>query len=172
MKQLKFYWHIHHGVLLEPLTEPLKNRIEYIKNDKPKEEIELRLKLIKPVKGKLPKELIKKAQEWYKIQQKYNKVAQEYDKIKREYEIIVKGRYSCLEYGKIVKKYYEVVNKYRKIIAEYNKIGKENLKKVIGYENIIQKYLPQLKTLHKKECGCGYDFKRKTIFTKKNGFKK
>jgi len=58
-KKLKWYWHIHHGKLLEVLTEPLKNRIKYIKKQKSKEEspdkIKLRLKLLKPVKGKLPK---------------------------------------------------------------------------------------------------------------------
>jgi len=60
MKKLtKYYFHIHHEVLVEALTEPLKNRIKYIKENKPKDEIELRLRLIKPVKGKLPSEFIK-----------------------------------------------------------------------------------------------------------------
>ena len=47
MKKTKFYWHIHHDQLLEPLTEPLKNRIKFIKKNKPKHEIKLRLKLLK-----------------------------------------------------------------------------------------------------------------------------
>ena len=58
-KKVKWYWHIHHEKLLEPLTEPLKNRIKYIKEEKAKDEtpeqIKLRLKLMKRVKGKLPK---------------------------------------------------------------------------------------------------------------------
>ena len=29
-----------------------------------------------------------------------------------------------------------------------------------------------IKKLHKKQCGCFYDFKRKTIFTRGNGFVK
>src|SRR3972149_3248625 len=33
---VQMYWHIHHQQLAEPLTEPLKNRIAYIKKDKPK----------------------------------------------------------------------------------------------------------------------------------------
>src|SRR3972149_4661141 len=40
---VQMYWHIHHQQLAEPLTEPLKNRIAYIKKDKPKDEIKLRL---------------------------------------------------------------------------------------------------------------------------------
>ena len=58
-KNAKWYWHIHHEKLLELLIEPLKNRIKYIKEVKSKEEkpkkIKLRLKLLKRVKGKLPK---------------------------------------------------------------------------------------------------------------------
>ena len=51
-KGLKLYWHIHHDQLVENLTEPLKNRIDYIKKEKPEDEIELRLKLLKKVKCK------------------------------------------------------------------------------------------------------------------------
>ena len=54
-KGLKWYWHIHHETLVENLTEPLQNRIDCIKSSKPKDEIKLRLKLLKPVKGILPK---------------------------------------------------------------------------------------------------------------------
>jgi hypothetical protein len=46
----KYYWHIHHGILFEEATEPIKNRIAYIKSDKPECEVALRLRLLKPVK--------------------------------------------------------------------------------------------------------------------------
>ena len=49
-----FWWHVHHETLVEQLTEPVRARINYIKKDKPKDEIELRLKLMKPVLGKIP----------------------------------------------------------------------------------------------------------------------
>jgi hypothetical protein len=49
-KGVRLYWHIHHQQLVENLTEPLKNRIAYIKSDKPKEEQAIRLKLLKKVK--------------------------------------------------------------------------------------------------------------------------
>jgi len=62
----KYYFHIHHEVLVETLTEFLKNRIKYIKENKPKDEIELRLRLIKPVKGKLPSKFVKANQAWIK----------------------------------------------------------------------------------------------------------
>jgi len=51
---VKFAWHVHHDVLLEPLIETLKNRIAYIKDNKPEDEIATRLRLLKPVVGGLP----------------------------------------------------------------------------------------------------------------------
>mgnify|MGYP001611374503 CR=1 FL=1 len=50
---MKYYWHIHHEVLLEP-SDDIGERIEYIKNNKPVEEIPIRLHLLKEVKGRLP----------------------------------------------------------------------------------------------------------------------
>src|SRR3990167_7702159 len=76
----KLYWHIHHDILLEPLTEPLKNRIEFIKRNKPKGEIKLRLRLLRPVKGKLSKEVVKADQARDKAYQARDKAYQAWDK--------------------------------------------------------------------------------------------
>jgi hypothetical protein len=69
--KLKWYWHIHHGILLEPLLEPLKKRIEYIKKNKPKKQVKLRLRLLKPVRGKLPDEVIKAGETYFIIMTQY-----------------------------------------------------------------------------------------------------
>lgn len=50
----QWYWHIHHETLAEPLTEPLQNRIDYIKANKTNTEV--RLKWLTPV-SKLPEGL-------------------------------------------------------------------------------------------------------------------
>ena len=49
MQELEFYWHLHHKVLCEALTEPIQNRISYIRSTKPKGEVETRLRCMKPV---------------------------------------------------------------------------------------------------------------------------
>lgn len=63
----KFAWHVHdNGVLLpggrrsplELLTDTIENRITYIKKEKPKREQAMRLRLLKPVKGKLPAKIL------------------------------------------------------------------------------------------------------------------
>ena len=54
----QFYWHIHHGHLVEPTCEPIEVRVKYIKERKPSEEQKLRLRLIKPVQGELPTDVV------------------------------------------------------------------------------------------------------------------
>jgi len=50
----QFAWHIHHDILLEPLTSPIEERIAFIKRRKPAHEQGLRLRLLKLVEGTLP----------------------------------------------------------------------------------------------------------------------
>ena len=44
-------WHVHHDTLAERLTEPIENRRTYIMQSKPAQEIETRLRLLKPMVG-------------------------------------------------------------------------------------------------------------------------
>jgi hypothetical protein len=46
-----WYWHVHHAILAEPLTEPIENRIAFIKANKPEAEVETRLRLMSPVRS-------------------------------------------------------------------------------------------------------------------------
>ena len=123
MKKLKLFWHIHHDVLLEPLTEPLKNRIKYIKENKPKDEIELRLKLMKPVKGELPLEFVEAWQKYKEM--KWDSTWERYDNGWFQND---KAWESC------DKEWLE----YMWAKQKYNKMW--------------QKYLSQIEALHKKEC--------------------
>ncbi len=47
------YWHCHHEVLCEFVGNP-QERIDYIKEAKDDSEVDIRLRLFQPVKGKLP----------------------------------------------------------------------------------------------------------------------
>ena len=79
MNKVIFAWHVHHNVLIELLTEPIENRIKYIKKFKPKNEIELRLKLLKVVKGELPKEFVEAWHEYVEARQEYVEVYKKYE---------------------------------------------------------------------------------------------
>ena len=134
--KIKFYWHIHHDVLVEPLTEPIKNRIEFIKENKPKGEIALRLKLLKPVKGKLPAEVVKAREAYDKAWEALNKAGEAYDKAGEAYD-----------------KAGEALNKAREA---YDKAREAYDKAPIKNKKAIEK-------LHAKECpNCPWN--GKTIF--------
>ena len=70
------YWHIHHDTLAEFATEPIENRIAYIKAEKPTHERETRLRLLKPMSAEATALLA----EYEKVQQaawaEYEKVRQ------------------------------------------------------------------------------------------------
>ena len=55
---LKWAWHVHHDVLVEPLTDPIETRREFIRQFKPAHEVATRLRLLKVVKGRLPPKLV------------------------------------------------------------------------------------------------------------------
>lgn len=77
---LEFAWHVHHKALVEPLTEPIETRREYIRTNKPAEEQELRLRLLKPVKGKLPDEIVQAGEAYGKAWAAYTKGGEAHDK--------------------------------------------------------------------------------------------
>ena len=145
MNKVIFAWHVHHNVLIEPLTKPIENRIKYIKKFKPKNEIELRLKLLKVVKGKLPKEFVEAWQKYYETWQEYVEVWQKYDKAKQKYDEIWQ------EYDEAMQKYDEAWQKCYEALQECVEVYK--------------KYESQILALHRKECpNCSWN--GKTIFNK------
>jgi len=156
MKKLKFYWHIHHDILVEPLTEPLKNRIRYIKENKPENEIELRLKLLKPVKGKLPKRVIKAEEAWNKAEEAYDKAEEAWNKAGEAYI-------------KVWEAYYKAGEAYCKAREAWNKAGEAWNKAGEAYYKAGEAYYKTLTmksvlALHKKECGCNWN--GESIFNK------
>ena len=153
----KFYWHLHHDVLLEPLTEPLKNRIEYIKESKPKNEIELRLKLLKPVRGKLPDEIIKVGEAYYKAQETSDKARKTYYKAWETYykmdETYNEAKEACDKIGEAYDKTGETYNEAKEVYNEAKKV----------YDKTLKKYSKEINELHEKECpNCSWN--GKTIF--------
>ena len=132
----KAYWHIHHGCLVEFATEPIENRIEYIREDKPKSEIALRLKLLKPVQGKLPDDVDKAWVAYDKARADVNKATAD------------------------VGKAWTVLDKAR---AAYNKAREAYNKAEAAYDKAIADNLPAIMALHDKECpNCPWD--GETIF--------
>ena len=104
----KFYWHIHHRILFEPAFGPIKNRIKYIKEHKSISDIPLRLKFLKPVKGKLPDEVIKAGKAYLKAWEAYMEAGEAY----------VEAREAYVEAWKV---YIKTLNAYYKALKKYDK---------------------------------------------------
>ena len=81
-------WHIHHDQLIELLTEPLQNRIDYIKANKPEAEIPIRLKWLTPVQHpeKVPEEFVKAREAYDKAWEAYDKARGAYVKAREAYD--------------------------------------------------------------------------------------
>ena len=132
----KPYWHIHHKLILEFAAEPIENRIEYIREGKPKSEIALRLKLLKPVRGKLPGDVHKAGTVLDKARADVNKATADVDKA---WTVLDKARVA-----------------YDKAREAYNKAE-------AAYDKAIADNLPAIMALHDKECpNCPWD--GETIF--------
>jgi hypothetical protein len=121
-----FYWHVHHDKLCEYCYD-YDERVNYIKNDKPQNEIQTRLRLMKPVREELPKELVEADKKWDEA----NKKCVE----------------ACKKWNEADKKWGEAYKKCNEAYKKGNEADKE------WYE-AYEKYAPQLEALHKKECGC------------------
>jgi len=79
------YWHCHHDTLCEYVYD-YDERVNYIKEQKPKHEVEIRLKLFKKIKGKLPRELDEARQKLDEAWQKWKEAEQKLDEAWQKYE--------------------------------------------------------------------------------------
>ena len=91
-----FYWHVHHAILLEYCYD-YEERANYIKKNKAEHEVETRLRLFKPVKGKLPKDLIDALRKYYEAGRKYVEARQKWDEAWRRYDEAERKCYEILE---------------------------------------------------------------------------
>ena len=109
-----FYWHVHNEILVEPLTEPVENRIAFIKAYKPKKEIPIRLRWLTPVQGELPRDVDKTGAAYDKTGAAYAKAGAAYDKAGAAYAK------AGAAYDKAVAAYDKAVAAYAKAVAAYS----------------------------------------------------
>jgi len=135
-----FYWHVHHESLIEPLTEPIENRIAYIKARKPKREVATRLRWMTPLQGKLPVALVKP---WAA----YGKALAAYDNVRAAYDNAARAAYDNVR-------------------AAYDNVRAAHDKAWAAYYKAWAAAMPALEALHAKEHpGCPWD--GRTIFPNK-----
>jgi hypothetical protein len=144
MKKSGFFWHVHHDTLLE-WSDYINRRIEYIKTRKPANEVETRLRLLQPVKGELPEEVIGTWNVCKRAKGAYEKVCDAYYK-------------TCDAYNKTCNAQLKTYDAYNKTYYVYNKTYDVYKKAWDAYSKAIIKHLPEIELLHKQECkNCPWD---------------
>ena len=80
-----FYWHVHHDKLIEWCYD-YQERVDYIKSEKPTNEIETRLRLFKPVKNikGLPKEYVEAWKKYDEAWKKYVEARKKCDEARKK----------------------------------------------------------------------------------------
>lgn len=78
------YWHVHHDLLAEACYD-LEGRIDSIRTGKPADEIETRLRLLRPVRGPLPEALARVAVAWGPARDAYKQTRAAFDEAQAAY---------------------------------------------------------------------------------------
>ena len=151
-----YYWHVRHDVLIE-WSDNIQERNDCIRKHKPTEEIETRLRLLKPVVGPLPPEWDKAAAEWRKADAEWDKAAAEWDKAAAERDK------AAAEWDKARAEWRKARAECAKAAAEWRKARAECAKAAAERDKADAEHRKEIEALHAVECpGCPWD--GKTIF--------
>ena len=154
-KDPEYYWHVHHNVLCEALTEPIQNRISYIRSSKPKGEVETRLRCMTPVlhPERLPVEWREAGAKWEEADAKRS-------------EAYAKRSEADAKWSEADAKWSEADAKRREAGAKLSEADAKWEEADAKWREADAKCLPQIEALHKKEHpNCPWD--GKTIFPEK-----
>ena len=147
--QTGFFWHVHHRVLLEWCYD-YDGRASFISEQKREDQKETRLRLFKPVKGKLPQEVVEAGRGLDKAWHAYDEAGRASDKAWHAYNRA--GRAS----DKAWQAYYETQQAYNEASQAYNRARQ-------ALDEALHKNMPAIEALHKEEChDCPWN--GKTIF--------
>jgi len=149
---MTIYWHIHHHRLLEFLTEPIEDRIAYIKAEKPMYEVETRLRWMTPVQGGLPTGLVKAGAAYVKAWAAYDEAQAAYDEAQAAYDE------AWAAYDEALAAYVKTRAAYVKAWAAYDEARDACDEARDAYLDAYRAALPALELLHAKEHqGCPWD---------------
>ncbi len=79
-----FYWHVSHDLLLEWCYD-YEGRVDFIKENKPENERPVRLRLMQPVIGELPTEIVEAGKAYVEVWKAYNEARKAYDEVWKAY---------------------------------------------------------------------------------------
>ena len=175
--QTGFFWHVHHRVLLE-WCYSYNERASYISEQKREDQKETRLRLFKPVKGKLPQEVVEAGRVLDKAWHAYDEAGRASDKAWHAYNragrASDKAWHAYNRAGRASDEVWQAYNRARRAYVEagqvrveadraYNKAQQVYNKAWRVYDEARRNNMPAIEALHKEEChDCPWN--GKTIF--------
>ena len=154
--QTGFFWHVHHRVLLEWCYD-YDGRASFISEQKREDQKETRLRLFKPVKGKLPQEVVEAGRVLDKAWHAYDEAGRASDKAWHAYNRA--GRAS----DKAWQAYYETQQAYYETQQAYNEASQAYNRARQALDEALHKNMSAIEALHREEChDCPWN--GKTIF--------
>ena len=155
--KIQFAWHVHHNRLVEPLIGSIEERIAYIKERKPKNGRDIRLRLLKPVIGPLPIIYVEAGKAYVEAGKAYGEARKVYGEARKVYIEAVKA---SGEAGKAYEEAEKASDETWKVYDEAWKVYDETWKVYDEAEKASQQSIIEL---HLNECpNCPWD--GKTIF--------
>src|SRR3970282_1490386 len=142
---MKPFWHIHHEVLLE-WSDDIQERIDFIQAEKPKHEVEIRRRLLKPLEGALPPKLVKAGDARDKAYDANAKARDAYDKARDAYVKAGDAR------DKAKAAYDKAWDAFGKDWDACVKAKAAFVKAKAAYNKAYDECLPQIEALHALEC--------------------
>lgn len=140
---MEWAWHVHHDIIVEPLTEPIEVRQQYIRDTKPTGEVETRLRLLRRVKGQLPEVYIQAGEV-------YVHVGKVFDQAK---EVCDQAEEACVQEG-------DTYNQARDVYVQAEEVY-DHAGEVC--DQVGAAYEQEINELHRLECpNCPWD--GRTIF--------
>jgi len=168
-----FYWHVHHGVLLE-WCYSYEERKQYIIEHKPASEQELRLRLFQPVHGTLPDAVARASQEYVRASQEYARASQEYVRASQEcdraWEKRDRASQECdrasQECDRASQEYARASQECDRAWEKRDRAREKRDRAREEYDRALEEHAAEIEALHEQECpDCPWD--GQTIFPEK-----
>ncbi len=151
MSNVGFYWHVHHDILAEFCWD-YEGRKKYIEGNKLAVQRETRLRLFKPVNGKLPDALEEAGSICEEALSKYEEALSKYEEAWKKSEEVWKKSDGSRS------KYEEAWKKVEEALSKYEEARSIDVKALNQFKEALIKSEDEIWLLHEKECkNCPWD---------------
>jgi len=153
-----YYWHVHHEQLWEWCYD-YDERVAYIRAEKPAGEVELRLRLMQPVRA-VPERMQRAYAEWERAYAEWERAYAERERAAAEWER------AAAEWERAYAQWKRAAAEWERAAAEWERAAAEGERAYAQWKRAYAECAPEMEALHALECpDCPW--KNGTIFPEK-----